>query len=154
MTRQYLTGGDRSVSHFCLPVSSGGLERQLQALALTAFVGQRLITFISKEHYSGLERLVEMIEAGRLTPSVGQRTTSTKCPTPSVTSKTAKRGGSWPSASDRSWRQGVLTHAGLANYADYATLFVLIVAVPSVVGEFWMAIWLLHNGGKELAASR
>ena len=49
----------------------GGLERQLQALALTAFVGQRLITFLSKEHYSGLERLVEMIEAGKLTPSVG-----------------------------------------------------------------------------------
>ena len=71
MTRQYLTGGDRSVSHFCLPVSSGGLERQLQALALTAFVGQRLITFISKEHYSDLERLAEMIEAGQLTPSVG-----------------------------------------------------------------------------------
>ena len=47
-----------------------------------------------------------------------------------------------------------LAHAGLANYADYATLFLLIVAVPSVVAEFWMAIWLLRSGGKELAPAQ
>jgi hypothetical protein len=39
-------------------------------------------------------------------------------------------------------------NALLANYDDYATVFLLIVAVPSVVGELAFTIWLLWRGGK------
>ena len=41
-----------------------------------------------------------------------------------------------------------LANAFLANYDDYATVFLLIVAVPSVVGELAFTIWLLWRGGK------
>ena len=49
----------------------GGVDRQLRGLALSPFISQRLTNFISKEHYAGLERLTELIETGKLTPSVG-----------------------------------------------------------------------------------
>lgn len=39
-------------------------------------------------------------------------------------------------------------NALLANYDDYADLFLAIVAVPSVIGEFAFTIWLLWKGGK------
>ncbi len=45
-----------------------------------------------------------------------------------------------------------LANALLADYADYETLFLLIVAVPSVVGELSFAVWLLARGGKEQEA--
>jgi hypothetical protein len=41
-----------------------------------------------------------------------------------------------------------VANALLANYDDYATLFLAIVAVPSVIGEFAFTIWLLWKGGK------
>jgi len=41
-----------------------------------------------------------------------------------------------------------LANALLANYDDFATVFLLIVAVPSVVGELAFTIWLLWRGGK------
>lgn len=47
-----------------------GMDRQLRALALSPFVGQRLTTFGPKEHYSVLERLTELIEGGRLVPVI------------------------------------------------------------------------------------
>lgn len=50
----------------------GGNDRQLRALALSPFVGQRLTTFVSKEHYTGLERLTEFIEDGQLVPVIEQ----------------------------------------------------------------------------------
>jgi Domain of unknown function (DUF4386) len=45
-----------------------------------------------------------------------------------------------------------LANALLANYGDYETAFMLIVAVPSVIGELAFTIWLLLRGGKEPAA--
>jgi NADPH:quinone reductase-like Zn-dependent oxidoreductase len=49
---------------------TGGLDRQLRALALSPFVRQRLTTFLNKEHYTGLERLAELVEKGQLVPTV------------------------------------------------------------------------------------
>jgi hypothetical protein len=36
----------------------------------------------------------------------------------------------------------------LPNYADYQTLFLLIVAVPATIGELSLCFWLLIKGGK------
>lgn len=47
-----------------------------------------------------------------------------------------------------------LANALLANYGDYETTFLLIVAVPSLIGEFAFTIWLLLRGGKEHPADR
>lgn len=41
-----------------------------------------------------------------------------------------------------------LANALLADYDAYATVFLLIVAVPTVVGELAFTIWLLWRGGK------
>jgi NADPH:quinone reductase-like Zn-dependent oxidoreductase len=49
---------------------TGGLDRQVRAVALSPFVGQRLTTFISKEHHSGLERLAALADEGRLVPAI------------------------------------------------------------------------------------
>lgn len=49
---------------------TGGLDRQLRALALSPFVGQRLTMCISKERLSGLERLAELAGAGRIVPAI------------------------------------------------------------------------------------
>ena len=43
-----------------------GMGRQLRALALSPFVGQRLTILGPKEHYTVLERLTELIENGQL----------------------------------------------------------------------------------------
>lgn len=45
-----------------------------------------------------------------------------------------------------------LAHALLASYDDYATLFLLVAAVPSLIGEGALAIWLLLRGGRQQAA--
>jgi NADPH:quinone reductase-like Zn-dependent oxidoreductase len=47
-----------------------GMGRQLRALALSPFVGQRLTILGPKEHYTFLERLSELIENGQLVPVV------------------------------------------------------------------------------------
>lgn len=39
-------------------------------------------------------------------------------------------------------------HFLLANYADYKTLFLIIVAVPGILGELSLCFWLLIRGGK------
>lgn len=39
----------------------------------------------------------------------------------------------------------------LSNYADYATPFLVIVAIPSVIGELAFAAWLLARAGKQPA---
>ncbi|MGB7805351.1 MAG: DUF4386 domain-containing protein, partial [Actinomycetota bacterium] len=41
-----------------------------------------------------------------------------------------------------------LANALLSNYEDNEDLFLAIVAVPSVIGEFAFAVWLLLRGGK------
>ena len=41
-----------------------------------------------------------------------------------------------------------LAHFVLPNYQDYATLFLSLVAIPSIFGEMSLAVWLLLKGGK------
>jgi NADPH:quinone reductase-like Zn-dependent oxidoreductase len=48
----------------------GGLDRQLRALLLSRFVGQKLTTFISKENHQDMLVLRELIEAGKVTPVI------------------------------------------------------------------------------------
>ena len=50
---------------------TGGMDRQLRARALSLLVRQRLTGFLAKERATDLERLTDLIEAGRLIPSVG-----------------------------------------------------------------------------------
>ncbi|MCL1693985.1 MAG: DUF4386 domain-containing protein, partial [Actinomycetia bacterium] len=45
-----------------------------------------------------------------------------------------------------------VANALLSSYAEYETLFLLIVAVPSVVGEMAFAVWLLRRGGVQQEA--
>lgn len=49
---------------------TGGMGRQLRALVLSVFVGQRLTMFFAKQNRSFLKALSEFIEAGQLTPSI------------------------------------------------------------------------------------
>lgn len=47
-----------------------GMGRQLRASVMSPFVRQRLTTVLSKEHYTGLERLAELVDKGQLVPSI------------------------------------------------------------------------------------
>jgi NADPH:quinone reductase-like Zn-dependent oxidoreductase len=47
---------------------TGGMNRQIRALALSLFVGQRLRMFIAKQNRADLETLSRFIDAGQLTP--------------------------------------------------------------------------------------
>jgi NADPH:quinone reductase-like Zn-dependent oxidoreductase len=49
---------------------SGGMNRQLRALALSPFLRQRLTMFIAKQRSSDLERLSALIGTGQVIPSV------------------------------------------------------------------------------------
>ncbi|MGB6453349.1 MAG: NAD(P)-dependent alcohol dehydrogenase [Streptosporangiaceae bacterium] len=49
---------------------TGGMDRQLRSMALSLFVRQRLTTVMCKERAADLKRLTELIEAGKLMPSV------------------------------------------------------------------------------------
>ena len=48
----------------------GGTDRQLRALALSPFVGQKLGTFVSSENHEDMSVLKELIEAGKVTPVI------------------------------------------------------------------------------------
>lgn len=48
----------------------GGTDRQLRALALSPFVGQKLGTFINKENNEDMIVLKELIESGKVTPVI------------------------------------------------------------------------------------
>ncbi len=48
----------------------GGTDRQLRAMALSPFVGQKLTTFVSSENNRDLAVLSGLIEAGRLAPAL------------------------------------------------------------------------------------
>ena len=41
-----------------------------------------------------------------------------------------------------------VAHSLLGNYTDYETAFIIMVAVPSVIAEGWMGLWLLFRAGK------
>ena len=49
---------------------TGGLDRTLRAIAWSPFLRQRLKGLIATEHFAGLERLSELIEAGKLVPAI------------------------------------------------------------------------------------
>jgi len=48
----------------------GGSDRQIRALMLSPFVGQKLGTFVSSQNYQDLIVLKELIEAGKVTPAI------------------------------------------------------------------------------------
>jgi NADPH:quinone reductase-like Zn-dependent oxidoreductase len=48
----------------------GGTDRQLRALMLSPFVGQKLGTFVSSENHEDMIVLKELIEAGKATPVI------------------------------------------------------------------------------------
>jgi NADPH:quinone reductase-like Zn-dependent oxidoreductase len=48
----------------------GGTDRQLRAMMLSPFVGQRLGTFINKENHEDMHVLKELIESGKVTPVI------------------------------------------------------------------------------------
>jgi NADPH:quinone reductase-like Zn-dependent oxidoreductase len=58
----------------------GGFDRQLRALVLSGFVGQRLRMLASKERPEDLEVLRELLEAGKLTPVVDRTYTLAEVP--------------------------------------------------------------------------
>ena len=41
-----------------------------------------------------------------------------------------------------------VANAFLANYNDYESIFLIIVAVPSILGEGWLGLWLLFKAGR------
>jgi NADPH:quinone reductase-like Zn-dependent oxidoreductase len=59
-----ITGGEEGGNF------SGGMNRQLRALALSPFLRQRLTMFIAKQRSSDLDRLCVLIEAGNVTPRI------------------------------------------------------------------------------------
>jgi len=58
----------------------GGTDRQLRALLLSRFVGQKLTTFISKENHEDMLVLTELIEAGKVTPVIDRTYPLTEAP--------------------------------------------------------------------------
>ena len=48
----------------------GGSDRQVRALLLSPFVGQKLGTFVSRENHEDMIVLKELIEAGKITPVI------------------------------------------------------------------------------------
>ncbi len=52
---------------------TGGVGRQVRAMALSPFVAQRLTTFISTEGNVWIERLADYLASGQVVPVVGQR---------------------------------------------------------------------------------
>ena len=48
----------------------GGVDRQLRALMLSPFVGQKLGTFVASENNQDLKVLTKLIEAGQVTPAI------------------------------------------------------------------------------------
>jgi NADPH:quinone reductase-like Zn-dependent oxidoreductase len=48
----------------------GGTGRQLRAMALNPFTGQRLVSFIASENAADLLALTELVESGAVTPAV------------------------------------------------------------------------------------
>jgi NADPH:quinone reductase-like Zn-dependent oxidoreductase len=59
---------------------TGGMDRQIRALTLSLFVGQRLTGVLCKERTADLERLAELIEAGKVTPSIDRTYPLAKVP--------------------------------------------------------------------------
>ncbi len=52
---------------------TGGVGRQVRAMLLSPFIGQRLTTFMSTEHHSFMDRLAEHLSSGAIVPTIGAR---------------------------------------------------------------------------------
>lgn len=52
---------------------TAGFGRQILAMMLSPFVKQKFISFISKEHHSHLERVVQLAERGQVTPIIDRK---------------------------------------------------------------------------------
>ena len=59
---------------------TGGLQRQLGALAISPFVPQRLRVFVTKERYEDLQVLTELIKAGKITPIIDRTYSLSEAP--------------------------------------------------------------------------
>jgi NADPH:quinone reductase-like Zn-dependent oxidoreductase len=59
---------------------TGGFGRHLRAAAMSPLLPQRLVMFTAKERRSDLERLTELIEAGRLTPTLDKTFSLSRVP--------------------------------------------------------------------------
>jgi NADPH:quinone reductase-like Zn-dependent oxidoreductase len=58
----------------------GGTDRQLRAMMLSPFVGQKLGTFVNKENHEDLIVLKELIESGKVTPVIDRTYTLAEVP--------------------------------------------------------------------------
>jgi NADPH:quinone reductase-like Zn-dependent oxidoreductase len=58
----------------------GGFDRQLRALLLSRFVGQKLTTFVCGENHEDMLFLKELIEAGKITPAIDRTYPLTEVP--------------------------------------------------------------------------
>ncbi len=54
---------------------TGGVGRQVRAVALSPFVGQRLAMFVSTEHHLFIDRLSEFLARGEVIPAITRRFT-------------------------------------------------------------------------------
>jgi NADPH:quinone reductase-like Zn-dependent oxidoreductase len=59
----------------------GGNDRQIRALLLSPFVGQKLRTLMPKENHQDMVALKELIEAGKVTPVIDRTYPLTEAPT-------------------------------------------------------------------------
>jgi NADPH:quinone reductase-like Zn-dependent oxidoreductase len=59
---------------------TGGFGRQLRAAAMSPFIAARLVMFAAKERGSDLERLTDLIEAGKLTPTLDKTFSLSRVP--------------------------------------------------------------------------
>ena len=48
------------------------------------------------------------------------------------------------------WNAVALASVLLPNYQDHAEIFLMLVAIPSILGEMALAVWLLVKGGKQV----
>jgi NADPH:quinone reductase-like Zn-dependent oxidoreductase len=69
-----IVGGEQGCSW------TGGIHRQLRAVAMSPFVRQRLTNFIAKQRASDLETLADLIDAGKVTPSIDRTYTLEQVP--------------------------------------------------------------------------
>ena len=60
---------------------TGGIGRQLRAVLLSPFVGQRLVMFMSTEHHDFIDRLAVHLESGDVVPAIGSRFPLDRVPT-------------------------------------------------------------------------
>jgi len=51
-------------------------------------------------------------------------------------------------------RADTLARVVITDYASVETVFLVVVAVPALIGELWVTVWLLTRGGKAVTRER